>query len=132
MNDTQQLDLLYQAYIQCDNDDELRCVRAARFIYNNIPVAKLAAADVANLRMLEKYGLIPKEELVDGATYLGYCRNATEAVWLAGSNAFEYQRYKWGTTYLEEAPHPVDDRGYDVFVPTKLDMNPRGGHIKVV
>jgi hypothetical protein len=56
---------------------------------------------------------IPKEELVEGATYKGKCRNADTAVWKNGK--FEYTRYKFGFTFLEEIECPEDDRGFDVF-----------------
>lgn len=63
-------------------------------------------------------GGIPKEQLIDGETYIGDCRNASEAVW--NGKTFTYMRTKFGTTYPEDINHFQDDDGYDVFVPIKL------------
>ena len=67
---------------------------------------------------LIRCGAIPKEELEVGATYLGDCRNAHEAVWKENGR-FEYMRTKFGYTYPEEINHFQDDDGYDVFTPIK-------------
>ena len=64
---------------------------------------------------LIKLGAIPKSQLVVGRTYKGYCRNASEAIWLG--DKFEYQRYKFGDTFPEKINHFEDDNGYDLFVP---------------
>jgi hypothetical protein len=63
-------------------------------------------------------GGIPKEELIVGETYIGSCRNASEAVW--NGEKFTYMRTKFGTTYAEDINHFQDDDGYDVFVPIKI------------
>ena len=63
-------------------------------------------------------GGIPKDELIVGETYIGDCRNASEAVW--NGDRFTYMRTKFGTTYPEDINHFQDDDGYDVFVPIKL------------
>ena len=63
-------------------------------------------------------GAIPKKDLIIGETYLGECRNASEATWLG--NEFEYTRYKFGTSFKETINHFEDDDGYDLFVPLKL------------
>ena len=68
--------------------------------------------------MNEFEGGIPKAELIPGATYLGRCRNATEAIW--NGNQFEYNRYKFGEWFKDTINHFEDDDGYDVFIPTKL------------
>lgn len=65
-------------------------------------------------------GGIPKDELVVGKTYIGNCRNATEAVW--DGEKFTYMRTKFGNTYPETINHFQDDDGYDVFVPIKLKL----------
>jgi hypothetical protein len=62
-------------------------------------------------------GMIRKADLVDGETYVGYCRNASEARWFAASQQFVYLRKKFGSQFEELIPHPEDDEGYDVFVP---------------
>ena len=64
---------------------------------------------------LIKWGAIPKSQLIVGKTYKGYCRNASEAIWLG--DKFEYDRYKFGITYKETINHFEDDNGYDLFVP---------------
>lgn len=86
-------------------------------------------------KTMEEAGMVPKSALVDGATYLGFCRNASEAVWHADKRrkkylvdkglaheeywvgAFTYRRTKFNDTFLEDINHPEDDDGYDLFVP---------------
>lgn len=63
-------------------------------------------------------GGIPKEDLVVGKTYVGSCRNASEATW--NGEKFTYMRTKFGYTYPEDINHFQDDDGYDLFVPIKL------------
>lgn len=62
-------------------------------------------------------GMIRKEDLRDGVTYLGTCRNANEAVWHADKERFTYMRTKLGSTFPEDIVHPVDDLGFDIFIP---------------
>lgn len=63
-----------------------------------------------------RLGAIPKKDLVVGAHYKGYCRNASEAVWTG--DKFVYTRHKFGSEFKEYIPHFEDDDGYyDVFVP---------------
>ena len=66
-------------------------------------------------------GAIPKKDLVVGKTYLGDCRNASEAIW--NGKVFIYKRNKFGFIYDEEINHFEDDNGYDLFVPMKLKDN---------
>ena len=63
-------------------------------------------------------GGIPKDKLVVGETYIGHCRNASEAVW--NGESFTYMRTKFGTIYPEAINHFEDDDGCDVFVPIKV------------
>lgn len=65
-------------------------------------------------------GAISKDKLIEGKTYLGTCRNASEAVW--NGKEFVYKRHKFGYTYDEDINHFQDDdgSGYDVFVPIKI------------
>lgn len=63
-------------------------------------------------------GGIPKDKLIVGKTYIGDCRNATEAVW--DGEKFTYMRTKFGSTYPETINHFQDDDGYDLFVPLKI------------
>lgn len=67
---------------------------------------------------LQSIGAIPKKDLVVGKVYQGDCRNSEIAIYL-GNGKFEYIRYKFGFTYLEEINHYEDDNGYDLFVPIK-------------
>ena len=62
-------------------------------------------------------GGIPKDKLIVGKTYIGSCRNSSEAVW--NGKAFTYIRHKFGSVYEEEINHFEDDNGYDLFVPIK-------------
>lgn len=64
-------------------------------------------------------GLIRKEDLKDGSTYIGTCRNASEAVWHAKKERFTYQREKFGDVFPEDIVHPVDDCGFDIFIPVQ-------------
>lgn len=75
--------------------------------YNNIIIPNII-----------RCGGIPKNELIIGKTYIGDCRNATEAIW--DGKVFKYMRTKFGSTYEEEINHFEDDDGYDVFVPIKI------------
>lgn len=70
---------------------------------------------------LIRCGAIPKTDLVVGKTYIGDCRNATEAVW--NGNTFTYKRYKFGIYFDEDINHFEDDDGYDLFVPIKVKDN---------
>ena len=63
-------------------------------------------------------GAIPKTQLEIGKTYIGHCRNASEAIWKG--DYFTYKRYKFGDTFEEDINHFEDDDGYDLFVPIKL------------
>ena len=60
-------------------------------------------------------GAIPKKDLVIGKTYVGDCRNASEAIW--NGKVFIYKRNKFRFIYDEEINHFEDDNGYDLFVP---------------
>ena len=67
---------------------------------------------------LVRCGAIPKKDLIIGKTYIGECRNASEAVW--NGHTVVYKRYKFGDIFDEEINHFEDDDGYDLFVPIKL------------
>lgn len=62
--------------------------------------------------------MIAKKDLIVGAKYSGYCRNASEATWTG--TCFEYTRYKFGDSYTETIKHPEDDSVHDVFIPRDL------------
>jgi len=70
------------------------------------------------MEMLNYTPLIPKEQLIKGAYYVGRCRNATVARW--NGKEFVHWRYKFGHTYLETINCPEDEQHYDVFVAEKL------------
>ena len=63
-------------------------------------------------------GAISSSELVVGKKYYGHCRNADVAVWLG--DRFEYERTKFGSTYIECINNFDNDNGYDLFVPIRL------------
>jgi len=63
---------------------------------------------------------IPKDKLVDGATYLGHCRNSDRATWDAEAGVFRYIRKKFGFEFQEDIFHPDDDDVYDVFIPLQI------------
>lgn len=60
-------------------------------------------------------GAIPKSKLIVGNTYAGSSRNTSKAVW--NGKEFEYQRNKWGSTFMDTIAHFEDEMYYDVFVP---------------
>lgn len=62
-------------------------------------------------------GMIRKEDLKDGVSYKGHCRNASVAVWHAEKGRFTYQREKFGSVFPEDINHPADDNGFDLFTP---------------
>lgn len=68
--------------------------------------------------VLIKHGAIPLEKLEVGKTYVGFCRNASEAIWRG--EKFVYERNKFGFIFKEEINHFQNDDGYDVFVPVKV------------
>jgi hypothetical protein len=80
-----------------------------------IPIAKTKKEHKALCKELIECGAIPKKNLKIGVTYAGSCRNAEEAVW--NGTEFEYQRSKWGETFIDAVPHFEDERYYDVFIP---------------
>jgi hypothetical protein len=65
----------------------------------------------------EKTGrsILSKTELVDGAYYVGRCRNATVARWSAAHGCFFHWRVKFDRIFVEEIKHPVDEDYFDVF-----------------
>ena len=84
----------------------------------DIPIVSKEDYDNIIVPNIIRCGGIPKENLVPGETYIGSCRNATEAIW--DGERFTYQRTKFGSTYPEKINHFQDDDGYDVFVPIRI------------
>lgn len=82
-----------------------------------IPLVDKTLYDKHVIPGLIRLGAISKDDLEIGKTYEGYCRNADKAVWLG--DKFEYDRYKFGTTFKEKIDHFEDYSIYDLFVPYK-------------
>ncbi len=83
-----------------------------------VPKVKKEDYDNVIVPNIIRCGGIPKEELIVGETYIGDCRNASEAVW--NGKRFTYMRTKFGYTYPEDINHFQDDDGFDLFVPIRL------------
>lgn len=67
---------------------------------------------------LISYGAIPKDKLISGFLYEGFCRNTNKALW--NGEKFEYERYKFGGTFTDIIKHFEDDMYNDVFVPIHI------------
>lgn len=59
--------------------------------------------------------ILPKAELVDGAYYVGRCRNATIARWSTAHGCFFHWRVKFNRIFVEQIKHPIDEDYFDVF-----------------
>jgi len=91
------------------------------FTEDHIPEPPILEKDLYGKYVIPNFircGAIPKDKLIVGKTYIGNCRNASEAVW--NGDFFTYKRTKFGNTYDENINHFQDDDGYDVFVPIKV------------
>jgi hypothetical protein len=84
----------------------------------SIPIVDKEKYEEIIIPNIIRCGGIPKKDLLVGKTYIGSCRNASEATW--DGEKFTYMRTKFGYTYPEKINHFQDDDGYDVFVPIKL------------
>lgn len=85
---------------------------------DNIPDIPITDPDTYKsiiVQNLIRCGAIPKNKLKVNSTYIGSCRNASEAVW--NGEKFIYKRTKFGSTYDEDINHFEDDDGCDLFVP---------------
>lgn len=69
------------------------------------------------VKNLIRCGAIPKDKLSVGKTYVGGCRNTTEATW--NGDEFTYNRYKFGDWFEDTIKHFEDEMYYDVFIPIK-------------
>jgi len=76
-------------------------------------------ADHTFFELMYAKGMIRKDDLKDGVTYYGGCRNAVESVWHKDKDVFTYRRTKWGSTFDEDIKYPTDDDCFDVFVPLR-------------
>lgn len=93
-----------------------------QFSVNFIPEPPVLDKDLYDKYVIPNFircGAIPKDKLTVGKTYYGNCRNADRAIWTG--DCFEYQRTKFGSTYIEKIKHFEDGGGSstDVFVPFK-------------
>ncbi len=100
--------------------DEFKTMKPFKNLYDipDIPHVDEKTYKEIIIPNLIRCGAIPKKDLIIGKTYIGECRNASEAVW--NGHTFVYERYKFGDTFDEEINHFEDDDGYDLFVPIKL------------
>ena len=90
---------------------------------DDIPdIPKLDKEDYENIIVpnIIRCGGIPKDKLEIGKTYIGSCRNASEAMW--DGSKFIYNRHKFGFVYEAQINHFQDDDGYDLFVPIKVKL----------
>lgn len=69
--------------------------------------------------------VLSKEVLVDGAYYIGRCRNATVARWNAKQGSFFHWCVKFGRIYIEEIKHPIDEEYFDVFRVVRQLLDPK-------
>lgn len=116
-------------------DKEIRYIEEIRFIdsfqkikgYLHILRCVLEKVKISSSTTLPKFDetwynlavkhklLIDKNDLDVGSIYQGDCRNAEYAYW--DGVKFTYLRSKFGSEFLEEINHPIDDDGFDVFIP---------------
>lgn len=95
--------------------EELEKIRQAKEIYHSLGHSMTTDdLDVAYTK-----GMIRKENLKDGMIYEGHCRNASQARWEESRQKFVYIRYKFNSRFEEDIVHPVDDEGFDIFIPMK-------------
>jgi hypothetical protein len=99
-------------------DERIEHFDEENMCYINVPRCNNKEEEEFVQNTLIKHGAIPLHKLEVGKTYIGECRNASEAVWQG--DKFEYMRTKFGSTYPEKINHFQNDDGYDVFVPVKL------------
>lgn len=83
----------------------------------DIPVYKSNEEKEFYINKLIEFGAIPKDNLIKGKSYIGNCRNATQAIW--NGEKFIYQRTKFNYSFNESISHFQDDDYYDVFIPIK-------------
>jgi hypothetical protein len=98
-------------------------------VFENIedipPIPKVDENDYNDIIIpnIIRRGGIPKDFLVVGEEYWGSCRNSDIAKWTG--EKFVYQRCKFGYRYEDEVNHFQDDDGYDLFLPIKLNRDPK-------
>lgn len=96
---------------------ELR-LKASKIYHEFLRPKEMREDREGSLRKAYEAGMIPKSQYVVGQTYIGHCRNAEEAIW--DGKRFDYERYKWGSTFRDQVECPEDEVGYDIFVPVAV------------
>lgn len=87
--------------------------------YNPFGFKSKVTAD--DLERAYNYGMIRKEELIDGQWYYGQSRPGQFAQWSKEDDCFYVTTSSMGATYGEACNHPSDDNGFALFVPlTKI------------
>jgi len=74
-----------------------------------------------------KKEIIEKKNLIEGIVYIGYCRNAEEAIWNKEKDCFLYKEYVAGsnTKYSwREIKHIADESNskLDAFIPREIKL----------
>ena len=67
-----------------------------------------------------RIAMIAKKDLEHNKRYAGRCRNSRTAYWDAEIEKFKYIRSKFGMCFIDEIEHPEDDRGFDLFIPSRV------------
>lgn len=99
-------------------DKQLDIMSETELCYVDVPTCRNEEERQFVQDTLIRYGAIPIDKLEVGKTYIGFCRNASEATWQG--EKFIYKRTKWGFVYDEKINHFQNDDGFDVFVPIKI------------
>lgn len=61
--------------------------------------------------------MIPKDQLVDGAYYVGLCRNSNIARWSKKDDLFYHWRFKCGHWFVDSIDYWDVDGIFDGFIP---------------
>ena len=88
---------------------------------SDVPEFPLFNVEEERLNAIKEYieaGAISKEDLIEGAWYIGQSRSTEIAQWIP-KEGFNFIRYKMGGKYIDHIPHFSDGNLYDVFVPIK-------------
>lgn len=91
---------------------------------NTYELRKQRGAELSELRRqlaeAAQKPYLKKDQLEDGATYEGACRNASKAIWRAQGEYFDYVRIKFGMARDESIEHIDDCEPHeDGFIPYK-------------
>lgn len=88
---------------------------------SDVPEFPLFNVEEERLNAIKEYieaGAISKENLIEGAWYIGQSRSTEIAQWIP-REGFNFIRYKMGEKYIDHIPHFSDEDLNDVFVPIK-------------